>query len=353
MLRLNESLARILIGWRLANPGEEHTLNDLYGNRIVLERSLSQRPFRIALAKRWMRTIVQRKWKLNGESIIIDRLRMVHDGQHRLVGIVLAAQLRDRAPHLYDTFWEEGEQLYIDTFVHSGIEPDPEVVNTINTGLTRSNGDAFYQQVAKTGIKRSFARQHANVLSHAVRLVYLNMMDKLPSYGTKLENLDATQVEAEFPQLVEAVSLVFELNGGGGIDGRKLQRCISLGYAAGLLFCMSTYGSDPENPTTTSWEKSVQFWKLVASDKQSKTHPAILCRDALAEMPQSSGRDRDMICLTVSKAWIAFIDDHKQPNLTVASAIDARGNLKILDTLQLGAIDGLSVRRNAVRNFTE
>jgi len=89
--------AKKLLGWTeepKAGAWEEWTLKDLEGNKILLKNNLTNRPFRLSLAKRYANEILRKAWAFNGESLILDKFGMVQDGQHRLVGLILAEQMR-------------------------------------------------------------------------------------------------------------------------------------------------------------------------------------------------------------------------------------------------------------------
>ncbi|WP_230684294.1 hypothetical protein, partial [Streptococcus pneumoniae] len=74
--------------------GSDFLFRDLEGNKIRLKNNNTNRPFRKSLAIRYANEMLRRKWSLNGETIIFDSKDMCQSGQHRLVGLILAEQMR-------------------------------------------------------------------------------------------------------------------------------------------------------------------------------------------------------------------------------------------------------------------
>jgi hypothetical protein len=97
-----------LLGWKEEPEGktwEEYDLRDVNGKKVRLEHRITNRPFRMALAKRYSNEILRKKWSLNGETFVIDRKGHVQDSQHRMVGLILAEQERLRDPQYWATYW--------------------------------------------------------------------------------------------------------------------------------------------------------------------------------------------------------------------------------------------------------
>ena len=115
---LTASVARKLLGWTDDVPDNvEALLEDLEGNKIICMHNTDNRPFVKALTHDWMLEILRGKWRLNGETIIIDRTGMVQDGQHRLIGLVLAAQEHEKHSERWTEYWKS--EPYVEAFVPS------------------------------------------------------------------------------------------------------------------------------------------------------------------------------------------------------------------------------------------
>src|SRR3990167_7179547 len=146
--------------------GDDYVLKDVFGVKVRLTNNPSNRPFRMPLAERYCNEMLRGKWALNLETIVIDRLGYVQQGQHRLVGFILAEQERAINPHRWGK-----TPLTLEVLMGFGVSDKPEVANTYDLGAKRSLADVLYRH-QKVSKEVTDAQQKAitKVLSSAVRL---------------------------------------------------------------------------------------------------------------------------------------------------------------------------------------
>ncbi len=126
---------------RLAKAPEAHFV-DPAGSRVICWRNAANRPLREGWVKELMQDVLERGWHLNCETIIISKTGMVESGQHRLVGLIWAAQVWGGVENeRWRSFWDE--EPYIESLVACGAEETPQVLMTLDNTLARTDSDNF------------------------------------------------------------------------------------------------------------------------------------------------------------------------------------------------------------------
>jgi len=306
--------AKQILGWEPEPEkekwsGEEYTFKDRTGTKVRLGNNPTNRPFRMTLANRWASEMLRGKWSLNGETIVVDCEGDVADGQHRLVGLVLAEQSRAANPDKWGK-----KPIEVPALIVTGVSDKPEVTDTLNLGQKRSLGDVIFRRREFENLTESEQKKIARILAGALRLVWLRVGGKTVSDAPHFPHSEALEFLGKHPYLVDASAYVFNEEGGGGAEGRLISSRISLGYAAGLLYLGATAKSDPDKdkPDRSLWEKAEEFWTLFASGAGLEKGSPILSLRGLLEKAEASGaKGRDAIIGMVAKAWNAFVDGKK------------------------------------------
>lgn len=293
---------RKLVGWTEEPDdkdwGKEFVLKDLYGKKIRLTSNTQNRPFRRPLADRYANEHIRGKWSLNLESIVIADTGSVLQGQHRLVGLILADQTRKINP----SKWGNSPLVY-ETLVGYGASTKPANANTYDLGAKRSLGDVFYRH-QKFGKDFTAKKQKgiANVLSGAVRLVWLRVGGKLVSFAPHFPHSEALEFYGNHPGILQAVTTIVELDEGDEGNEKCVADLISLSYAAGLLYLMQQ----------TAKSQAAKFWKSFANGTGlEKGSPILSLRQFLVRSDATSGSKRDEVIGSVIKAWLLFCDDEE------------------------------------------
>ena len=290
---------RKLLGWTVEPEdgkwGKEYTLKDLYGRKIRLLNNPINRPFKRLLADRYASEHLRDKWSLNLETVVIAENGNVLQGQHRLVGLILAEQARSIDPKQWGS-----TPLVYETAMGFGVSSSPDNANTYDLGKGRTLGDVLYRQhdFAKSTTDKQ-QRGLANILSGAVRLVWLRVGGQQVSFAPHFPHSEALEFKEKHPSIQRAVTQVGKLDDGEEGNEKCISSLLSLSYASGLLYLMAK---------AESWEKAGEFWTEFASGEGLKKGSSVLSlRQLLLRIDASSGGRRDQIIGAVVKAWLLWI----------------------------------------------
>ncbi|HEV2172664.1 MAG TPA: hypothetical protein VGR71_03810, partial [Nitrospira sp.] len=177
--------AKKILGWRSEKDpaekeafGDNFAFKDLEGSKIRMTNCTSNRPFRRGLALYYANEILRKKWRLHCETIGVDCSDDVQEGQHRLVGLIFAEQMRKKDPEKWKPYGTRGP-ISIPVIVVTGFSNEDDVIDTINLGQKRSLGDVLFRN--RTFEKASGKEQVglANTLAGATRMAWLCMGGQL------------------------------------------------------------------------------------------------------------------------------------------------------------------------------
>lgn len=295
--------ARALMGWDVEEEGgekfgDDFLLVDHYGRKVRCPNNVRNRPYYKSNAEDRAQDILNRRWELNGETIVVSREADVLDGQHTCGGLVRAYErwLLDRDAVTGERIWlkEWPEDEYpdgpvIDKIVVYGISSADAVVNTMNTGKPRTLADVLYRSPyfaslpakgGKSGINRVTA---GKVTAAAISHVWFRT-------GVYLSNFSPLRTTAEAVVWLEAhggqkgkflacVRHVLEADR----DGR-VSALVPLGYAASVMWMMACsdtsddkiakYYSDEDRTAKrldfSLWNEAVEFWSEFGRTKELK-----------------------------------------------------------------------------------
>lgn len=327
---LDASVAAEILGWEEEPSDKSVSWGKHYKfkwgeKKIRLTKNPTNRPFRKSLAYRYALEILRGEWQLNGEPIILDKYGRVQSGQHRLVAVIMAnSEAKEDIEKWSDYGWKDGN-VFIESLVVVGIDPDPKVVDTIDLGQKRSLGDVIFRDDTFSGDERKMT-QLSNALSHALRLVWLRVGGKKVSDAPHFPHSEALNFLKEHPRLKECVTYIKECEGtkkslkegeaDEAKDSRRVSQFISLGYASGLMYLMATSKTDREayddgekQLDFSNWEKAKDFWHHFATNKGLPAgNPIKELRKRLMEISGGDGAGRDEIIGTVAKAFNFWIE---------------------------------------------
>lgn len=318
--------AKELLGWEQEEEGkkefeDDYLFKDLAGKKVRLNYNDTNRPFRMSLARRYMSEVLRKKWHLNGETLIFDRTGKVQDGQHRLVGLVLAEQERTKTKEQKDhwkTVYGWTGPVNVETIVVLGISEKDDVANSIGGGQKRSLGDVIFRTEDFGQLSDRDQQKHSNVLAGAARLAWIRLGGMTVSDAKHFPHSEARDFIEAHPGLVDCVKFIINEDGGGGAEGRKISSLLSLAYASGLLYLMGVAKTDvkkwevngTEAIDTSLMNKAQEFWVNFASGAGlGNDSPILALRRVLTSMETGSGGGRDEIVATVINAWNLWIEE--------------------------------------------
>ncbi len=342
--KITVDVAKDILGWRIVVDDDEiHILKDLEGNRIALDNNVMNRPYRPTLCKRWMSEILRKKWRLNGETIIIDRTGQLQSGQHTLVALVMAEQLRKLEP---DTWKSWKGSCFIEKLIVQGISDANDVVDTIDLGQRRSLGDVIARNQTFITYGTRVQKRLSNDLAIATRLVWERQGGKERAFAKDFPHSEALDFIADHPKLLESVKLIHEEDG-----ERQVSKKIARGFAAGLhyLMCVATTDMDEyvdKGPASLNFEledKAGDFWTLFASgDQLKKTDPINVLVSNMMMINTAGFVGRQKILGTVIKAFNLWVDGKTAKDydvIKVATRIDEDEVEHLMESPRIGGID--------------
>lgn len=309
----------------LIGYGDDFLLLDTDGNKVKCWNNGRNRDLDEAHANKIAQDILDRHYKMNGETIIVGRTGLSLSAQHRLVGFRLAVQRWLKNPLDYPK-WEE--EPYINSLVVFGIDESPEVVKTLDNVRPRSDADVIYTSGVFDTIKvpdpnnpsgpyitRPSTKSEKKECSrmYAAATAFLWNRTRAGGEGedrTYQTHSASDDFRARHPKLLEAVKHIFEENQDRAISRLRL----SPGVCAAALYMMASGESDHKkyyaNPGDkslkfTRWDKAEEFFTDLA--KGADAQPI---RNAIAELVSaddlSGGRDTEKMAV-LAKAWEAFL----------------------------------------------
>lgn len=322
---LTEEAAKEILGWQTeidakVDFADDYLFIDYEGNKVRCLNNLANRPFYPHVAEAWKLEILRGKWKFNGETVIIDKHGNIHDGQHRLIGLVLACQawredqkVKPVDDQRWSQFWPE-EAPYIETLLVLGIPGDDATVNTIGTGKPRTFTDVMYRSEYFDGLKNNTKKALAKTADWAIRVVWDRTAQKQVSYCPKRSHSESLEFISRHERILKAVRFIHELNQ----NQDKFQLLITLGTAAGLLYLMGSAASELEEYEIhknekglnfKTWERAENFFSDLANNGKA-TEP--LRELLLSVPPHVQGQfGKGLRIGLIIKAWNLYVDRKK------------------------------------------
>lgn len=314
---LTAEKAKKLLGWEEEQPGKPYgdkiLFTDLHGKKIRCWNNDKNRPFVRSNAELIAQEVLRKRWRLNGETMIIGKTGVNISCQHRLVGLIMAAQAWNHQADMYPEWTSEPTMECIIVF---GIEEDDATVNTIDTGRPRTLSDVLYRSELFEGVGNADRKVVARICDYGVKTLWHRTGVDSQAYAPKRTHAEALDFIARHPRLLDAVRHIFEEDGSGS-EGKKISKYLSPGYASAMLYLMGCCDSDGKKylapPSLqdesqlefTHWDKAMEFWTLLAGEHKSmagvRSALGKLLEDNLATIPARQAM--------LVKAWDIFIHD--------------------------------------------
>lgn len=314
--------AKELLGWEEETEdvkfGADYHITDLKGVKIRLRNSTHNRPFSRALADVYVQELLNKRWQLNGETIVIGKYGEVISGQHRLGAVVLAEQQR-AAEARWEENWGEGPVM-LQTFAAVGVEETDDVVNTVDTGRPRSLSDTIYRSEWFSHLPPKERAKASRACDWAIRLVQLRIgvkdaFNPKKSHGANLEFLDKHKT------LAKIVDHVCSEDKGGNVSN-----LVTPGYASAICYLMAASKTEPEQYVLKSkegdrrekyldlglLERAKEFWSYVGKEGDPQLKAVRERIKLYAKRKDSTGEpipvSLDEKIAIMSLAWTIYAD---------------------------------------------
>lgn len=344
---LTEEKAKKILGWDSENVNDKnYLLSDMEGKKVRCHHNPTNRPFVYNLAKTWASEILHKRWRLNGETIIVSKTGLVLSGQHRLTGLVLAVQEYKKDPEKWEAYWKAEPTM--ETIIVFGISDEDDTVNTIDTGKPRSLSDVIFRSHYFNNVPPGERQTLALMSKSAIGLMWHRTGAQIDAWspskrthGESLEFLD------NHPRLLECLKHIYQEEGGGGKEGIKISKLLHPGYAAGLLYLQATANSDSEkynadkNERSLNWDlwgKACDFWVMLAQGAKEFTE----VRKAYQSIWEVAGRTtQDESLAILSKAWNCYVKGKRisPSDVKLEYVTDDDGKKKLAECPTVGGID--------------
>ena len=303
------SMAKKLLGWEPESDkkfNSDFLLKDLDGAKIRCKNNVANRPLYKSNHETLRQEILNGRWNFNGEPIIIGKTGIVLNGQHQLVALILAGQTWERDKESWDHVWKS--EPTIEKIIVFGVSENDSVVNTMDTCKSRSLSDVVYRSGYFQSMKTKDRKVISKIMENAVKLLWYRTGEKLLNafapMRTHSESLDFID---RHPTLLKCVKHIFEEGESGHI-----KNCISLGYAAGLMYLMACSDTDPKDYRDTRSEKSLDFtqydkasdfWVLLAGNSDETA----AIRKSISKMQDDEWLTMNNRLSAIVKAWNLFV----------------------------------------------
>ncbi len=294
---------------------EDTLLQDEEGNKIACWNNNSNRPFRENHAKELAQEILNKRWKMNWENIIISCTGQLTSGQHRLIGLILAAQIW-AGPNKARWLKKWPDEPTIESSVAFGTSDDPEVIQTLDNVLARSEADIFYLSPLFRDLTTKKDRKLcSNMLARCVDLLW-RRTHAGNAGGTEIFKTHSASMEFvdRHMKVLDCVRNLFDINDGRVITNMRL----SPGQCAAMMYLMGSSNSDGDEYMQAStpsekkinwdrWDDACKFWALLVADDESMNPLKKALAGLFDEDTLSGGRTIEKLT-TIAKAWAFFIE---------------------------------------------
>lgn len=235
---LDAEQAKELLGWETESDnikfGPDYLVNDEDGKKVRCSKNLRNRPLNPGNVAALKQEILNRRWRFNGEPIIVGKTGTLLNGQHTLIALVLADQVRNgpQADH-WNEVWKD-EPIRIDKAVVFGVDEDDSVVNTMDTCKPRSLADVLYRCPYFADKKEGDRKKLATILDHAIRMLWSRTGAGADAFAPRRTHAESLAFIDDHPTLLKCVKHVYEEESNGSVS-----HFLSLGYMSALLYLMA------------------------------------------------------------------------------------------------------------------
>jgi len=340
---ITSTKAKELLGWKEVPEGVKEGVIKFGDEKAFLENNVINRPINNGNFLLIKQEILRKKWRFNGETIIIGESGLILDGQHTLIALVLAVLEWEENPDKYPD-WKSAPTL--EKVVVFGVGEDDETVNTINTGKPRSLSDVLFRSVFLAKVEPKNRNKLARILDYAIRLLWerTGVKQSEDAFGIKRSHAESLAFLGDHEKLVEAAKHIFEEDEDG-----NLSKYLSPGSVAALLYLQGTSKSDPDKYIGLNrnesqldfdlWDDACDFWVLLAGRDSKLKHLQSALDDLWIKNEEGANTHQETIAV-ISKAWIGYLNNKITENdLQLNYHADDDGVTHLAECPTMGGID--------------
>lgn len=310
----------------------------------------------------------------NGETIIVGRTGLVISGQHRLIALVLAAQIwgglgkvgRAQKDH-WREIWES--EPTIETLVAFGISEEPRSVMTTDNVKPRSPADVFFTSEHFARLTTPGRAECSKMLASAASLFW-HRTGAQTVYDKAMTNQALVSLVDCHPKMLKAISVVFNANVERSLSRPEMR--LNPGHCSAMLYLMGASATDGERNRfgqvhdyadaepekkekaldMSNWAKAEAFFVALANGnpKLKEVRYRLKTLNENAERPASN---REKLAV-LAQAWAAWVSGKKvtEEVCRLDYVVNDRGEQALKETPSVSGID-LGEPREAISDEPE
>lgn len=319
----------------------------LYGKPIKLTNNARNRYF----TRSWLLTLKQehlnRRWRVNGETVVIGETGMTLSAQHRLFSLVLA-EMEYNGEN--GSHWRNLSSTAptMETVVVYGIKEDDDTFKTLNCGKPGTLSEVLYRSEHLAHIKSPRDRKAvAKITDQAIKLLWARTGAISDPFAPRRTHGEALDFLSRHPRVLRAVKHIHEEDAEDAIG-----QFLSAGPAAGLLYLMGCSTSEVdlyrnEDPASSEkslkwdmWEKACEFFVMLGSGSSTFNEVRTAIRGLDNPDTGQEGPVTEKLAVLI-KAWALFVagEDFSAKGLALSYKENDDGVKKLAETPSVGGID--------------
>ena len=291
----------------------DYLLVDRENNRVRCHNNVTNRPLYTSIVVNLSQEILNKRWRFNGEPIIIGKTGLILNGQHTLISIIFAEQLRNGTQKAHwEQYWKE--PCFIEKLIVFGVDEVDEVVNTMDTCKPRTLSDVIYRSTFFKDMNEKGRKLAAKITDGAVKFLWNRVGFVNDPHFSRLTHSEALSFLEKHPTVLKCARHIYDED--MSEDGLKpISKYISSGTACGLMYLMACTNSDGEkyrssdNPSEKMlkldrYDKAAEFWTLFNSSEDFREIKYAIGRLVDPES-EGVGSIKEKVAIVI-KGWHAF-----------------------------------------------
>lgn len=340
---MTQDQAKTYLGWEEEGkePFGKKFFMEYAGKKIRLKNNTNNKFFHKITAETLKQEHLRKRWKFNGEPIILGKTGEVINGQHTLISFITAVDEWKENPDRYPD-WQEEPTLQ--KLVVLGIDEADEVVNTIDTSRGRSAADVIGRMPYFRDLRSERDRRLCSKYTeYAIKMLWHRTAVHTNAFAVRRTHSELIAYLEKHLKIIDAVRHIHEEN-----EGDKIKDWLTPAYASACLYLMATDESDPSkyylaaDPSEdlldfSNWDKACEFFvELAAGNSLEMLRREI--RHLMSEETTVSPEER---ITAIAGAWQVFRLGKKvtEKHVDVQYEVDENERRIVTNTRLFGGID--------------
>lgn len=330
---MTAATAKELVGWEEVETKDSACCPEIFAickKHVRLHNNTCNR----YLTPGWLLTLrqehLQKRWRLNGETIVIGNKANVLSGQHRLIALILAQLLLEVEEH-WKELWPDGF-VTMETFVIKGIDEGDDTFKTLNCGKPGTFAEVLFRSEHLSNFKSSTRKNVSRMTDYAIRLLWERTGESTDAFHPRRTHGEMMDFIARHPKLLKAVKHIYEENQvGKDADGKAMPpsigQHISIGYAAGILYLMAAGGTEGDYLSSDRtekdislkfWAKAEEFWVNLSKGVRGEFKGVVNAIGSLRNPNGEGGGSLAERIAILCNSWAKFVDGKRVQESDVA-----------------------------------